>query len=469
MPLRPCALLALSSTCVFVTSGCPSRQLARVPIEADVVEKTNLPLDENRDMDILFVIDNSRSMLQEQDSLAANFPAIIDELRSAPNQPSVHIGVISTDVGGGEICPGTGDEGALQTGDADCNAINDGRSFITDIVNEDGSRQTNYDGELRDAFSCMAKLGTDGCGFEQPLEAVKQAVENPANAGFFRDNAYLAIIFVTDEDDCSIKDPTMLDDDGDRTAAAIGKPLGPASSFRCFEFGVQCQRDGDVRDEGLQTDCIPQEDSPYMQDVASYITSIRGAKRFPTQIFTAAIAGDLEPVEVEYRTTPVFPTVEIPLLAYSCDETGLGEAVPPVRLNAFLGAFEGRSVRTTLCQPDLTGAVQQIAEFFRDILGPPCVQGELADISDDPGLQPDCSIVEVTDPGLGTESQRVLEACDNPGDPAASSTLPCFHMFEDPTNCSHQPSQLAVEIVYADGFTVAPFTQAEVSCVGVEP
>ena len=41
---------------------------------------------------------------------------------------------------------------------------------------------------VSDAFSCIAKLGTGGCGFESQLEAAKLALEKSkaggANAGF---------------------------------------------------------------------------------------------------------------------------------------------------------------------------------------------------------------------------------------------------------------------------------------------
>ena len=73
---------------------------------------------------------------------------------------------------------------------------------------------TNYSGTLAGAFSAMASLGASGCGFEQPLQAAKNALNNnPANAGFLRPNASLALFFVTDEDDCSISHSTILGSD----------------------------------------------------------------------------------------------------------------------------------------------------------------------------------------------------------------------------------------------------------------
>src|SRR5690242_4714584 len=55
-----------------------------------------------RDVDILFMIDNSPSMQEEQDKLNANFPVFMNELKKIPGGlPNVHIGVISSDLGAG--------------------------------------------------------------------------------------------------------------------------------------------------------------------------------------------------------------------------------------------------------------------------------------------------------------------------------------------------------------------------------
>jgi hypothetical protein len=70
--------------------------------------------------------------------------------------------------------------------------------------------------EFRDDFVCNAYLSTGGCGLEQQLESAYRAlvVRNPRvqagntdpNAGFVRDNAVLAIVMVTDEEDGSVRD-----------------------------------------------------------------------------------------------------------------------------------------------------------------------------------------------------------------------------------------------------------------------
>src|SRR5207248_7519381 len=55
-------------------------------------------------------------------------------------------------------------------------------------------------------FKANVRVGVDGSGKEQPFQAARLALSDrllDTNAGFLRDGARLAIIFLTDEDDCS--------------------------------------------------------------------------------------------------------------------------------------------------------------------------------------------------------------------------------------------------------------------------
>src|ERR1041385_8192526 len=75
-------------------------------------------------------------------------------------------------------------------------------TLLTSFKFNTGARQKNYSGTLEDTFTQIANAGTNGCGFEQHIEAVKRALNNnPANAGFLRPTAYLAVILILDEDD----------------------------------------------------------------------------------------------------------------------------------------------------------------------------------------------------------------------------------------------------------------------------
>ncbi len=78
----------------------------------------DISIQANHDVDILFVVDNSGGMAEEQASLTANFDRFINALEE-DELPNLHIGVVSTDLGAGpsdiEGCADNGDDGRLQT------------------------------------------------------------------------------------------------------------------------------------------------------------------------------------------------------------------------------------------------------------------------------------------------------------------------------------------------------------------
>src|SRR5262245_60153491 len=174
-------------------TGCPDREVSEVDPSQDRVELKDIPLTINRDIDILFVIDNSRSMREEQDNLRMNFPQFINVLQQIQGGlPNVHLGVVTSDTGtlnvntGDAACNATGgDNGNLQTNA--CAGITG--NFLSDILIDPltGMRMTNYSGTLADAFACIAAVGDTGCGFEQHLDSMKRALNsNPVNANFLR-------------------------------------------------------------------------------------------------------------------------------------------------------------------------------------------------------------------------------------------------------------------------------------------
>ncbi len=123
-------------------------------------------------VDLLWVVDNSCSMYEEQTALAANAAAFLDYLDDAGID--YQVGVVTTDsasMGASTITPTTPDAAA--------------------------------------AFAAAVALGTSGSGTEQPLLQAYAAVTPPlidpggANEGFVRDGAGLAVVILTDEDDQS--------------------------------------------------------------------------------------------------------------------------------------------------------------------------------------------------------------------------------------------------------------------------
>ena len=133
-------------------------------------------------VDVLFTVDNSESMAEEQASLAANFGGFMDLFLDS--ETDYHLGLVATDMDdpqhGGRLVPDAG--GSL-------------------FIDSSYSRE-----EALASFADRADLGTAGARLEEGLGAAYAAIEllgDTENAGFYRPEAYLALVVISDEDDYS--------------------------------------------------------------------------------------------------------------------------------------------------------------------------------------------------------------------------------------------------------------------------
>ncbi len=434
------ALIALPS--------CIDREVASIEPRQSIEQIDSVDVFPNRDIDILFVIDNSNSMAAEQDSLAANFDRFINVLNTIDGGlPNVHIGVVSTDVGAGPYgisrCNGNGDNGLLLTGGGACSLAG---NWIENIALADGSRQINYTNTLAETFSCIAKIGDQGCGFEQPLESMRRALNgtNVENDGFLRPDAKLAVIIISDEDDCSVEDVSLFDDSPALDTA--DSEIGFLESFRCFEFGVQCDPDT-PRSLGPRDNCVPRTNSPYLYDVSEYTSFLRSLKSDPGDVLVAGIIGNPTGVEVDLKDGK-------PNLKASC-ESDSGKAVPAIRLSAFLDAFPNRNTVTTICNSDLSDALTQIAGDI--IVGlDACLDGDLL-ITDG---EPTCTVADVLRRHQDNEVETIVAQCD-----ASRSNIPCYYyeLNEEQCNSQSQPTQLEL-LVERGEFDPAKGTEVVARC-----
>jgi hypothetical protein len=449
----------LSLAAAGLLTGCPDRSIAEVNPLQGRVEYKDIPVNVNRKVDILFLIDDSPSMGDKQINLANNFPNFINVLSQIQGGlPDVHIGVATSDMGAkgaadsapgpgiGTIgqggCSGLGKNGDLQVFGAS-SLLSTGSKFIADTIQADGvTRTRNYsdpkgDGSgLAPAFAEMARAGFGGCGFEQHLEAVKQALDpnHLANAGFLRDDAYLAVIIIADEDDCSMSHSSLI--------ATSENPLGPLQSFRCTRYGVICDQGGTttttMNQVGTKSQCHPSSDTTYLTDVAAYADALKKLKSDPSKVIVAGIIGAPDPFATELRP-PSGSTTPIPALAHSCTYVGNDGkpevADPPIRIKFFLDQFPNRSTFASICQKDLSGALQQIGDLLKTVLGDPCIEGKLADVDPNTaGPQYDCAVSTVrTDPTTMKQTETILPMCNPPDGSGATSV--CWHLLADPANC----------------------------------
>lgn len=164
-------------------------------------------------VDVLFVIDNSGSMMEEQQSLADNFKAFLSAAQA--QGIDYHVAVTTTGIesspGGWSACPGGADGGE------------NGRLFPAD-----NSSQRIIDLNTPDAEAVFARNVKVGwCHWHEqgllgayralsdPLlsrtDDARTALANDGNAGFLRADAKLAIVFVTDEEDFSPESVSFYD------------------------------------------------------------------------------------------------------------------------------------------------------------------------------------------------------------------------------------------------------------------
>jgi hypothetical protein len=154
-------------------------------------------------VDILFVIDNSGSMADNQDSLINSFPGFIAGVQAQlAGATSYHIGVVTTDIYP-ENPPNCIDIGDLitQTGGPEssgmqCTPFATGTRFLDE-----------QEPDIAAKFACMGKVGTGGSSDERPIRGMLDALEpqnnspQGCNALFARPDALLVVVLITDEDD----------------------------------------------------------------------------------------------------------------------------------------------------------------------------------------------------------------------------------------------------------------------------
>lgn len=133
----------------------------------------------SNEVDILWVIDNSVSMQNEQEAVATGAEDFITHLEST--EMDFHLGVITTDVSRDNPTSGV--------------LLGSPQVLTSDTAG------------YADAFRARVQQGTTGDDQEAGLAAALMAVSAPlsvsANEGFLRSGAMLSIIVLSDENDCS--------------------------------------------------------------------------------------------------------------------------------------------------------------------------------------------------------------------------------------------------------------------------
>jgi hypothetical protein len=467
-------------TVALAAASCQTRSLPGPESDADRIfaETATWPafvVDETggsqptRALDILFMVDNSSSMTSMQAALAAGFTSFMNVIDSLPGgTPDLHIGVVSSDMGAGDGnsiagCTVGGDNGVLQNtprGGCTDTTLAPGARYITlglDPVT--GDRITNYgSSSLAQVFGCIAQLGAEGCGFEHQLSSVRHALDPklapPQNAGFLRPDAFLAVILLSNEDDCSAPAASPL---FDPTSSMLMSKYGPTDNFVCNEFGHLCLVNGSLqapsRYEAATYDGCVSNDHGMLDSVADFIATLRGLKSDPAKVFVATIAGPPTPYTVTLKAAPVADTGPWPFMAHSCGDPSAPDGIfadPAVRLNQVSQSLGAHGTFESICNGDMSGPLGDIATLMANPLGPACIPPPAA-----PGLG--CTVVDRWTDGGGTHQATVLPACADP-----TATIPCWSLVDDAA-CGAGAQRLQVD---RTGTTVPPGLMTAIDCTG---
>lgn len=412
-----------------------------------------------RGVDILFVVDNSRTMGAVQGRLAEALRAIAPVLESTthdfrlaltttdhgnpwctgaspelgassvrscrehlddfvvpdagPSEPAVDASVLACL----DVCP-------LETIDVlpTSTALDEVPRARPWIERSAGVLNVAAGGPLSDVLACAVPPGIDGCAWEQPLEsmyAALQRMREPSEDeyGFVRDDAALVVMLVSDEADCSYAPggESIFLPEGERTFWTNPEEPVPTAAV-CWNAGVTCSggdeqawgncaaQNKDTAGNQTTGDAAVLHPLQRYSDVLADVVSAKSAY-LPDSAVQFAVLGGI-PVDAP----PVYPKVGDVVqfgVGPGCEANSVS-AVPTARMLAL--AFEPPSGVVghldSVCAADYAAALQPITDVLTTQVGPRCYPACVADLDPDTdGLQPVCTVTEE----LGTPQGRVTQ------------------------------------------------------------
>jgi hypothetical protein len=221
--LRFSILIIFLISYMFALTSCADKS-ADISILSDTdtfIQTSSL----NNKIDILWMIDSSNSMSEEQDNLATNFNSFISDFVSKGYD--YNIAVSATDAWRYEYAPGIYSnlvrfrDGNIYSGST---ADNSGMYLISLATDPTMVIPT---------FNTNVKVGITGSGDERAFDSIRQTLNaTSVNGGynFRRNDAYLAVVIVSDEEDFSRNDAGVNGCSGGSAAASCSN-LRPVSEY----------------------------------------------------------------------------------------------------------------------------------------------------------------------------------------------------------------------------------------------
>jgi hypothetical protein len=454
--------------------ACNDHPLYRLDGTLTAADRVEVTLPPRTPVDLLFVVDDSGSMAEEQANLARNFRALSDALLARlSGAADFRVAVTSTDV--------SRLRGAfVRSDDPAC-------ADVPLVLRADPGADP---ADLARQFACLTTLGTRGSNVERGLEAMRLALScdgpnadrfapccaggayDPACAGapeFLRPDALLVVVFVSDEDDCSESPDDPLDahpllaicahgpspdawDDPEycapgRAADCARAECGDRDPAACF--ADRCSPEGLAQLENERLDaCVWFHDR--LAPVADYEAFLVGLKRDPRrQILVAAITGSrvatdgghvasfhlpiapLDPAcaPADPDTGPLFPPTEACCPDGRCEGHPLpacasanGRAATGFRYLELADRFGANGLSAPICTDDFAAPLGVIGDRVVEVIGTFCL-----------GAPPACD---------GPDCIRVTEACESAGcdDMFAPRDVTGWRLLPESTRCGGGPA-----------------------------
>ncbi|MBL8624785.1 MAG: hypothetical protein JNK64_25985 [Myxococcales bacterium] len=202
------SLMLVAAACGPAATGGGDDDDDQPAIDAGFDNDSNTPpvTEECRKMDLIFVIDDSGSMQEEQTNLASNFPMFASLLNSytisTGETLDYRAAITTTGITANitiqpPMVPGFPPFPPIQQPQTGL----DGKFKQSCGMTRPWLERT--DPNMATTFACNANVGTGGPAIEMPLRASQLAATLATNPGFLREDALLGIVILTDEDDCS--------------------------------------------------------------------------------------------------------------------------------------------------------------------------------------------------------------------------------------------------------------------------
>ncbi|MBN2497031.1 MAG: hypothetical protein JXR96_20735, partial [Deltaproteobacteria bacterium] len=316
-------------------------------------------------LDLLLVVDNSLGMADEQQMLADSIGRLITALSEDYAADGIHVAVVTT--------------GVLSEGCPDCSEM-----IRNSCINETGESgrfqdrlgRISWNGSLpeydftadpscrmadQDHLDCLYDettergtliAGASGCGYERGLAAMRMALDDPRNEGFLRPQARLAVLVLSDEEDCG-----EVGDIYEGVPGAAGKICTYAAKGVGPDGSTVHPNDPTAR--------------PYaLTPVSYYFDFLLGLKSGrPGLVKFAAVVGadphDPASTSIEYQG--IDPSADItPACQTTTCRSGNCAAYPGTRYIELASLFGlgGDGFAASICQDDFEALMDELADFL---------------------------------------------------------------------------------------------------------